>query len=765
MITKFPDISVNNFQVVSGTAAPSGTCGGIITENHALYLRKGGTVTTMIYVTVNKGTAWTALPADGNDFGVAGLLTDLIVNSTASAGLDITADASSTWQLSGNAVGNLLLAIDSVNAGAGEGRLSLSADDQINLNDGTCDLQFDAGIVTETGMVSLNITPSGAVTVRGGGASQFGDDTGYLAFDGAGAASTSGVTTLSLTPSGVFTLTASDIDLDPTGTVDLAMDATKTITLHVADDLAGAFLVQEGANNYLEIDTANAGASVKLGNAATNPVLTQVGNGQVTFPGNVDAQNGLDVSVAALTMTGTNIDLDPTGTFDLAMDAGQAFSIDIDGAVSNISLATSGDAQDLTIEVTGATNSSLILQSTGTGTDALRLNASAGGVDIDAAAGLSARGATSAEFGDDTALLSFDGAGAVSTSGVTTVDLDASGAVQINSSGGAVSIANDNVAQDANFATAGARTVNIGAAATVVTNIEGGVGDVNLISDTQIDIDAPTVDLSTQAIDFELKDNEGAAATFSQGAVDYIGFCTSDNVERTFVEVPFEAQKGMRRFAYHEMLQDFEAASGATLPTPWAAAESTVNSTIDYVADAAAGIYQLAHSADAEAQAMHLDWGDQLMINLSKGPIVRFRARVNLAGATLSADQRIVLGVASDYAADLDTVTTNAWFRMEGANLDILIEKDDGVDVDDTDTGTDYVDNTWYWFEIDFTTLATTAFRVYDATGAVLLDSDTLDMSGVGANTMVQPIVAIQKDGGADTDLIEIDCIQVVQAR
>ena len=51
----------------------------------------------------------------------------------------------------------------------------------------------------------------------------------------------------------------------------------------------------------------------------------------------------------------------------------------------NITLTTDGDAEDLTIGVTGDTNSSLILSSTGTGADALQVTTSAGRMDITSA--------------------------------------------------------------------------------------------------------------------------------------------------------------------------------------------------------------------------------------------------------------------------------------------------------------------------------------------------------------------------------------------
>nr|QBK86419.1 MAG: uncharacterized protein LCMAC102_02140 [Marseillevirus LCMAC102] len=74
-----------------------------------------------------------------------------------------------------------------------------------------------------------------------------------------------------------------------------------------------------------------------------------------------------------------------TGTGGLIVDtaSGGPVSLDATGASSNFTLATTADAQDLTIALTGANNSSIIIDSAGTGADALRLN-SAGGIDTDA---------------------------------------------------------------------------------------------------------------------------------------------------------------------------------------------------------------------------------------------------------------------------------------------------------------------------------------------------------------------------------------------
>jgi hypothetical protein len=69
----------------------------------------------------------------------------------------------------------------------------------------------------------------------------------------------------------------------------------------------------------------------------------------------------------------------------LTINAATAVTLYSNEAVT-VGHATNGAADDLTIGLTGATDSSVIVSSTGTGTDAISLQASAGGVDVDAAA-------------------------------------------------------------------------------------------------------------------------------------------------------------------------------------------------------------------------------------------------------------------------------------------------------------------------------------------------------------------------------------------
>jgi hypothetical protein len=201
---------------------------------------------------------------------------------------------------------------------------------------------------------------------------------------------------------------------------------------------------------------------------------------------------------------------------------GGAISLDANGAPSNFTLASTAGDNDLTIAVTGATDSSLILSSSGTGNDALQLTASAGGMDITSAKAMDIttsannanitidpHGSGSLALGsadntavtvdalaitltsvnaltltDGTASLILGGTGATSLAAATTVDLDCSGAMSLNSSGGAINVGNDAVAQAINIGTGGAaRTITVGnTTGATALDVNLGTGSIALAS-------------------------------------------------------------------------------------------------------------------------------------------------------------------------------------------------------------------------------------------------------------------------------------------
>jgi hypothetical protein len=123
--------------------------------------------------------------------------------------------------------------------------------------------------------------------------------------------------------------------------------------------------VQQGINGYIQVNTNDGSESVSLGNADNNPAINLLGTGQVTVSGNLDATNGLDVTTAALTaaaaltvsggaftFTGSNIDLDPTGTFSLDMDAAQTATITLaDDLADAFVIADGGGATHKYIDI------------------------------------------------------------------------------------------------------------------------------------------------------------------------------------------------------------------------------------------------------------------------------------------------------------------------------------------------------------------------------------------------------------------------------
>lgn len=68
--------------ITSGTGAPSAA-----DPDGSIYLRRDGASATTVYVRV--GGAWTAVAADGDDFGAGGIQADAVDESTAAAGVTV----------------------------------------------------------------------------------------------------------------------------------------------------------------------------------------------------------------------------------------------------------------------------------------------------------------------------------------------------------------------------------------------------------------------------------------------------------------------------------------------------------------------------------------------------------------------------------------------------------------------------------------------------------------------------------------------------
>lgn len=111
---------------------------------------------------------------------------------------------------------------------------------------------------------------------------------------------------------GVFTMTGTNIDLDPTGTFALDMDASQTATITLADNLADALLIQVGSDAYLDITSTDSSEKMEFGNATTNPDYEFLGSGLVDMAnGTVDLPEGASISFGGTAgdaaLTGANL--------------------------------------------------------------------------------------------------------------------------------------------------------------------------------------------------------------------------------------------------------------------------------------------------------------------------------------------------------------------------------------------------------------------------------------------------------------------------
>jgi len=177
---------------------------------------------------------------------------------------------------------------------------------------------------------------------------------------------------------------------------------------------------------------------------------------------------------------------------------------------------------------------------------------------------------------------------------------------------------------------------------------------------------------------------------------------------------------------------------------------------------AAHGQYRMKFDNTNEAQKLALYLGDECCIPPTAKPV--FEARLAITG-TFSADDRICIGLASARNATLDSVADHVWFRMEGANNNILIEGDDATtDNDDNDTGVDWTSGVMMVLKIDMSDLTNVLFYI-DGALVKLASGEKIDVSDMAGSDLLQPLIEIQKDAGTVEHQVDVDYISVLWGR
>ena len=205
----------------------------------------------------------------------------------------------------------------------------------------------------------------------------------------------------------------------------------------------------------------------------------------------------------------------------------------------------------------------------------------------------------------------------------------------------------------------------------------------------------------------------------------------------------------------YQLFTDFEAIAGNELPEWLGTADTSAagTPTMDFVANADGGVWAMKFDTTNEVETITLYSGDHLTIDAAKTPIVEFRIKIEPdvtgAGGAFAAGDKFVVGLATARNATLDSVTAMAWFRMEGANANILVETDDGTtDTDDKDTTIDWVANTYILGRIDLSNLSDVRFYLDD----VDVTPTTMSLAALTGTTNFQFFMEGQKAAATNKD-------------
>jgi len=308
-----------------------------------------------------------------------------------------------------------------------------------------------------------------------------------------------------------------DLTISVTGNTNssliLESSGTKADAVQINATNGGIDISASGASAGEDIDITATGSSVNI-------TSTENVNDAITLNATT---GGIDISASGasagedidITATGSSVNITSTenvndaitlnattGGINLNSNTNSIDMLSVDGPIyinaqnhsSNFSLDTNADGQDLTIQVTGISDSSLILSSEGTGIDAILLHAISGGIDIqtlhniyiDSSNGMinigtdnnigdinigTNAGARTITIGNDASSkvdinaidIELDSAGIIVLDSTTTTDIQAIGNITIDSSGGNIGIGTDNDIGDINIGTnSDLRTINIG---------------------------------------------------------------------------------------------------------------------------------------------------------------------------------------------------------------------------------------------------------------------------------------------------------------
>jgi hypothetical protein len=204
--------------------------------------------------------------------------------------------------------------------------------------------------------------------------------------------------------------------------------------------------------------------------------------------------------------------------------------------------------------------------------------------------------------------------------------------------------------------------------------------------------------------------------------------------------------------------------AGENTSAIWAAVETV--GAVALVANAVNGIVSCALTSADSAQIAALYFGDQLCFSLLQGLVFEARLAFHVLPLTGTETVQAVFGLAIAHNATLDSIATNAWFRVEsGANTALLWETDNGdTDDDDNSTGITLIADTYNIYRIDATDESAVRFYV----DGVLVGTSNMSTTLTASEALVQPYFNVSKAksvANTGTGTIYIDAVRCWQKR
>ena len=214
---------------------------------------------------------------------------------------------------------------------------------------------------------------------------------------------------------------------------------------------------------------------------------------------------------------------------------------------------------------------------------------------------------------------------------------------------------------------------------------------------------------------------------------------------------------------FDDFIGDYPANATALTESPWTKVETNGLGVIS--SDEANGVLKFSFDSATEAATAAL-YMQNAPFDANQNPIFECRLGVFDEGDDAALD--INFGMANDtHADDADSITESIFFHLDGNDLSVLCESDDGTtEVAATDSTVTLTVNVYARFKIDMTDLSDVKFYIDLEAGAGytrVLSGTTFDVSELTGT--LTPIVHVEKTSNDSLADVRVDWIRVRSER